>query len=91
MVLSEPFRVCRRFYSEDAVMPKRSVLLWTVLVAAGAVWFTGCGGADNPRIVSAPAFTPPSEPQPPPTLPGRKEAYGTNKKYEDAMERMNTR
>jgi len=50
----------------------------------------GCSGADNPKIVEAPAFTTPPSTEPP-KIPGRKQAYGASKKYQDAMERAANR
>lgn len=58
-----------------------------VLVGLLAGFFVGCAGADNPTIPDAPALPPPPVAETPP-----KEApkgYGSNPKYEEAMERMN--
>jgi hypothetical protein len=66
---------------------------WTILLAATALTLGlahGCSQPDNPQMVTAPAYK--AEPNPePPKLKGRKEPYGSNKKYQEAMERQGGR
>jgi nucleoside-diphosphate-sugar epimerase len=65
---------------------------WLILAVALA-WLVatsgGCYGPDNPKIVEAPAYTPPANPSPP-KIPNRKQ-YGASKKYQDSMDRMERR
>jgi len=58
----------------------------SIPVVVLACFLAGCSGADNPKIAEAP---PPNiEPsKEPPKIPGRKEAYGTNPKYKERMDR----
>jgi hypothetical protein len=66
---------------------RQSVLAALLVPLAGVV--AGCGEAE-PKMVTAPP-APVATPGPPPEIPGRKEAYGSNKKYQDAMERAGQR
>ena len=55
-----------------------------MLASALVPFLTGCTGADDPKLADAPEFkgTPETAAQ---KIPGRKEAYGASKKYQDAM------
>jgi len=65
--------------------PCRFVVMAALLLALGG--FTGCSGPDNPKLAKAPPYTPPKDPGPPPEIQGRKEAYGSNPKYQEIMEK----
>ena len=67
---------------------RRLVMMGALVPLAGFV--AGCTGADNPKIVEAPAYTPPANPEPP-KIPGRTETYGANERYQKAMERQSQR
>jgi hypothetical protein len=69
-------------------LSRRTILVAALAPLAGL--FAGCSGADNPKIAEAPAYTPPANPEPP-KIPGKKEQYGSNKRYQDAMERAASR
>jgi len=68
---------------------RRTLLRAALVPVAGLI--AGCGGSgDSPKLAEAPKFTAPPE-QEAPKIPGRKQTYGASKKYQDAMERANTR
>ncbi len=61
---------------------------WIASLPMLAGLLVGCGGADNPKIADAPAFTPAADNQAPPKIPGRKSPYGASTKYQQSMENM---
>ena len=64
---------------------RRTLLMAALALPAAAT--AGCSGADNPKLADAPVFTPPANPEPP-KIPGKKVTYGSNPKYQEAMERQ---
>jgi len=73
-------------------MPSRTMrrVILSVALTPLAGLIAGCGGSDNPKLAPAPAFTAPPS-QEPAKVPGRNQAYGASKKYQDAMERAANR
>jgi hypothetical protein len=67
---------------------RRRILLAATAPLLG--WSLGCSQPDNPPLTEAPVFTPEPNPEPP-KIKGRTEPYGSNKKYQEAMERQGQR
>ncbi len=69
--------------SPSLSMASRRLALMAALVPALA-GVAGCSSGDNPKMAQAPEFDRPPDTEPPKS-PGRKESYGTSKKYQDSM------
>lgn len=68
----------------------RRMFLTALLAAPLAVFGGGCSNPDDPKLVEAPPFTPPPEPEKEKS-PGKPSGYGGDPRYQKAMEAQGAR